>query len=129
MSVLVQLIYYLLIFGRIAYFKRAPQLKKYPISVIISARNEAENLKKHLPSILEQQHENYEVIVVNDCSSDNTDDVLGGFLKQYTNLRVTSIAPDKKFSHGKKLALTIGIKAALHEWLVFIDADCHPVSD
>jgi poly-beta-1,6-N-acetyl-D-glucosamine synthase len=110
-------------------YRRAPHLKKHPISVIICARNEAENLKKNLRSILTQKHSDYEVIVVNDCSTDETDEVLGSYLKESDILRVTTITPDKKFTHGKKLALTVGIKAAKNDWLVFTDADCAPVSN
>ncbi len=126
---IIQLIYYYGFFIRVSTYKRAPQLKKYPISVIICARNEAENLEANLPAVLEQKHENFEVIVVNDCSTDSTDDVLGELLKKYKHLRTTTITPDKKFTHGKKLAVTVGIKASKHEWLVFTDADCHPVSE
>jgi biofilm PGA synthesis N-glycosyltransferase PgaC len=43
-----------------------------PISVIISARNEAENLRTYLPAILEQNYPDYEVVVVNDCSYDTS---------------------------------------------------------
>jgi biofilm PGA synthesis N-glycosyltransferase PgaC len=128
-SVLVQLYFYLGIFLRFVTYKRAPHLVKHPISVIICARNEAENLQKNLPSVLEQKHENFEVIVVDDCSTDHTAEVLGEFLKKYKNLRVTNIIPDKKFTHGKKLAITVGIKAAINEWLVFIDSDCFAESD
>lgn len=128
-ALLIQLFYYLIIYAKIIGYKRAPQLIKYPISLIVCARNEAKNLKQNLSSLLEQKHDNFEVIVVNDCSTDDTDEVLGEFLKQYKHLRVTSIAPDKKFSHGKKLAVTVGIKAAKHERLVFTDADCRAVSD
>jgi biofilm PGA synthesis N-glycosyltransferase PgaC len=50
--------------------------------------------------------------------------VIGEYIMKYSHLRTTNISPDKKFTHGKKLALTVGIKAAKHEWLVFTDADC-----
>lgn len=129
LSVLLQLGFYLKIYGSFINFKRAPQLKKFPISVIICARNEAENLTKNLPSILEQKHENFEVIVINDCSSDETEEVLRGFIKKYKNLKTTNVIPDLKFSHGKKLAVTLGIKAASNEWLVFTDADCYAESE
>ncbi len=128
-ALLLQLTFYVVFYSRIVFYKRIPQLKKYPISVIICARNEAENLMKNLPSILEQKHENFEVIVVNDCSSDETEEVLRNLMKKYKNLRTTSLVPDKKFSHGKKLAITLGIKAASHEWLVFTDADCYAESN
>ena len=129
LAALLQLGFYLKIYGALIKYKRAPQLKKFPISVIICARNEAENLSKNLPSILEQKHENFEVIVINDCSTDETEEVLGGFLKKYKNLKITNVIPDLKFSHGKKLAITLGIKAASNEWLVFTDADCYAESE
>jgi poly-beta-1,6-N-acetyl-D-glucosamine synthase len=128
-SVILQLWFYFGIYSRIIFYKRAPQLKKYPISIIICARNEADNLIKNLPSILQQKHEDFEVVVVNDCSTDETEEVLAVLVKKYKNLRTTTITPDKKFSHGKKLALTLGIKAAKNEWLVFTDADCYAESE
>ncbi len=126
---LIQLSYYYFLFIRIASYRRRLHTKKYPISVIICARNEAENLRNNLASVLEQKHKNYEVIVVNDCSTDDTDEVIGEYIMKYKHLRTTTITPDKKFTHGKKLALTVGIKAAQYEWLVFTDADCKVNSD
>jgi len=99
-----------------------------PVSVIICARNEANNLESFLPSILEQDYPSFEVIVVNDCSEDSTFDVLGKLMKQYPNLKISSIQRDPGFTHAKKLAMLIGIKAAANDLLVFTDADCHPVS-
>lgn len=126
---IIQLSYYYLLFLRVVIYKRIPHAKKHAISVIICARNEAENLRNNLPSILEQEHKDYEVIVVNDCSTDETDEVIGEYIKKYKHLRTTTISPDKKFTHGKKLAVTVGIKAAKHEWVVFTDADCKASSD
>jgi biofilm PGA synthesis N-glycosyltransferase PgaC len=129
-SLLVQLYYYLVIYNRILFYKSKPdRAKKEPVSVIICAKNEERNLDKFLPYVLTQDYPDYEVIVVNDCSSDSTDMVIGKYIKQYPHLRTTTITEDKKFSHGKKLALTIGIKAAKNEILVFTDADCKPVSN
>ena len=100
-----------------------------PVSVIICARNEADNLKKFLPSVLEQDYPSYEVIVVNDCSEDSSYDVLGELLIRYPHLKISSINKDPKFTHNKKFAQFIGIKAASNEILVFTDADCQPDSD
>jgi len=126
---LVQLFYYLYIYSRLLFYRKKEIKKKNePVSVIICAKNEASNLDNFLPSILTQDYPDYEVIVVNDCSTDDTDEVIGKYIKQYPHLRTTTINEDKKFSHGKKLALTIGVKAAKNEQLVFTDADCQPVS-
>jgi poly-beta-1,6-N-acetyl-D-glucosamine synthase len=100
-----------------------------PVSVIICARNEAQNLEDFLPEILSQDYPDYQVVVVNDGSEDETDLLLARFKAKYSHLYYTSIAPDKKFYHGKKLPLSLGIKAAKHENMVLTDADCHPASD
>lgn len=133
-SLLIQLYYYLGIYLRVALFKKTDNnsninTEKPPVSVVICARNEEENLKHFLPKVLEQKYPNYEVIVVNDCSADNSDIVLENLQKQYPHLKVTTIKEDEKFSHTKKLALTVGIKAAKNEWLLLTDADCVPQSD
>jgi poly-beta-1,6-N-acetyl-D-glucosamine synthase len=129
-SFLIQIFFYYGIYCRLIFRKKKELTNNNePLSVIICARNEAENLDKNLPFILTQEHADYEVIVVNDCSNDNTEFVLLKYQKEYKNLRSTTITEDKKFSHGKKLALTIGIKAAKHENIVLTDADCRPVTN
>jgi biofilm PGA synthesis N-glycosyltransferase PgaC len=126
----IQLFYWLWFYLSPVLYKTSESDKKSePVSIIICARNEAYNLKKFLPSILEQNYDSYEVIVVNDCSEDNSDDVLGELLMIYKHLRVSSINKDPKFTHNKKFAQFIGIKAATNELLVFTDADCHPETE
>jgi biofilm PGA synthesis N-glycosyltransferase PgaC len=130
LCLLIQLIYYLGIYSRLVFFAAKPSLAVIePVSVIICARNEADNLEKYLPAVLSQQYPAFEVIVVNDGSSDETEDLLRRFMGQYPHLRTTIIREDKKFSHSKKLAVTIGIKSAKHDILVFTDADCEPASN
>ncbi len=129
-SVIIQAIYYLFIYSKPVRWKKAKieNAVDEPLSVIICARNEYENLKNHLPKVLEQAYPDFEVIVVNDCSEDDTEMLLGEMEQKYKNLRHTSIEPDRKFLHGKKLAVTIGMKSAKNSRLVFTDADCYPVS-
>ncbi len=100
-----------------------------PVSVIICARNEASNLKKNLPFIFNQKNIDFEVIVVNDCSLDNSDEVLREFQQLYPNLKVVVKQEHPRFKTGKKFAATLGIKAAKNEIIVFTDADCRPDSD
>ncbi|MGM0666922.1 MAG: glycosyltransferase [Bacteroidota bacterium] len=128
-SVLLQLIYYLLFYLRVAAYR--PEEKKEnkeAVSVIICARNEAENLEVFLPAVLEQEYDDFEVIVVDDCSDDNTEEVLEKYTRQYSNLKVTRIHKESSLRHGKKMALFLGIKAAKNELLLLTDADCQPVS-
>ena len=126
----VQLFYYLYFYS--AVLSKRPDVKgksDQPVSVIICARNEGDNLSKFLPAVLEQDYPDFEVIVVNDCSEDNSYLVLGNFLLQYPHLKVSTVSKDPKFTHNKKFAQFIGIKAARNEILLFTDADCQPGSD
>lgn len=100
-----------------------------PVSVIICARNEDENLTEFLPKILTQEYPEYEVIVVNDCSWDNTETVIDEFAKIFPNLRKVNIKEDAYYKHGKKFAVMVGIKGAKYENMLFTDADCYPSSD
>ena len=128
---LIQLYYILKYYWRLA-IKALPianQASLLPVSIIIAARNESEHLQKYLDSILQQDYPNFEVIVVNDCSYDNSTDLLKGYKERYAHLKVLELAEDDRFKHGKKFALTLGIKSAQHEHLLFTDADCMPVSN
>ncbi len=129
LSAAVQLFYYLFYYLAVHLYKPSVnKTTKEPVSVIICARNEAENLTNFLPAILEQEYPDYEVIVVNDCSEDNSYDVLGKYQLQYPHLKISTINKDPKFTHNKKFAQFIGIKAAKNEILLFTDADCQPES-
>jgi len=128
----IQLWYYFRYYRKAAFHKEENKNSDNiapPLSVIICARNEATNIQMFLPSVLEQDYPSFEVIVVNDCSADDTGIILEQMVKKYSNLRVSTILPDLNFSHSKKLPVLIGIKAAKNDLLVFIDADCAPVSD
>ena len=105
--------------------------KLCPVSVIICAKNEAANLRKNLPLILAQHYaDTFEVIVVNDASTDDTKQVLAELMSQYDNLHCIEIAPDAvRNLKGKKHALAAGAAHAKHSWLVLTDADCAPASD
>ena len=97
------------------------------VSVIIAARNEAENLEKHLPLILKQNYFNFEVIVVDDQSIDNTEEIVLKMISNYSHLKYFKINQNIKSS--KKHALTKGIEIAKYDHLIFTDADCKPLSD
>jgi len=124
-AAIVQIFYYLRYYLAVGVYRfPAGTTEKKPVSVIICARNEAENLSKFLPSILAQKYPEYEVIVVNDCSEDETYEVLGRYLPEYPRLKISTIAKDSHFTHNKKFAQFIGIKAAANEILLFTDSDC-----
>lgn len=128
--VLIQLIYYWLIFTRVAFarIKRKESVNYPPVSVVISARDEYKNLKAFLPSILTQNYPEFEVVVVNHLSEDDSQYLLRDFQKQYPHLKIVTLNQNPNFFHGKKFPLSIGIKEARNEILLLTDADCKPVS-
>ncbi|MFD1063215.1 glycosyltransferase [Winogradskyella litorisediminis] len=99
------------------------------VSVIICAKNEAENLKKNLPSFLNQDYRNFELVLINDSSSDETFEIMEAFAEKHNNIKLVNVKSIEPFWGNKKYALTLGIKAATHEFLLFTDADCKPVSN
>lgn len=100
-----------------------------PVTVIICARNEDDNLTEFLPKVLTQNYPEFEVVVVDDCSSDNTENVIDEFAKIFPNLKKVSIKEDDYYKHGKKFAIMVGIKGAKYENIVFTDADCYPANE
>lgn len=99
------------------------------VSVIITANNRAEELQQNLPYFLNQDYPTFEVIVVDECSEDHTQDVLAGMQVKYPRLKTTRIFPDTKFRNTKKLAINIGILAASNDILLFSETDCRPLSN
>lgn len=97
-----------------------------PVTVVIAARDEEENLRSFLPFILEQDYPKYEVIVVNDGSTDSTEDYLSLMSKQNEHLRSTFVPTGTRSISTKKLSITLGIKAAKYDYILLTDADCMP---
>jgi glycosyltransferase involved in cell wall biosynthesis len=129
---IIQLYFLIGKYSRLAAYKIPPAETEpsavIPISVIISARNEAKNLSQFLPAIMAQDYPDFEVILINDCSSDGSDILLLDMQANYPRLKVVTITEHDRFKTGKKFALTLGIKAAANEHLLFTDADCIPAS-
>jgi glycosyltransferase involved in cell wall biosynthesis len=125
--VVVQFLYYIVFFGKFSFAK--PQVstpKRVPISVIVCAKNEEENVKNFVPLLAEQNYPDYEIVLIDDASSDETLEVFEAFEKQYLNVKLVKVENIEAFWGNKKFALTLGIKAAKNEYLLFTDADCYP---
>ena len=123
-SLIIQLFYVLYFFVRFVLYKPSKTTFNQPISIIVCAKNEAENITDFLPRILEQNYSDFEVVLVDDQSKDNTEYVLKELIQKYSNLKIVKIEQHVKHRVGKKFALTLGIKAAKHEYLLLTDADC-----
>lgn len=98
------------------------------VSVIVCAKNEEKNLRDYLQALFTQDYPEYEVIVVNDGSVDDTRTFLEYWQKRYHNLRLTFVPLGAQVTSTKKLAITLGAKAAKYDYLLLTDADCRPES-
>jgi poly-beta-1,6-N-acetyl-D-glucosamine synthase len=129
-ALVILLFYYLrfyLLLGR--YKSNFKPTEDWPkVSVVICARNEEVNVTRYLQQVLDQDYPDFEVVVVNDCSWDNTGDILEEFAKRNKHLKIVTIKEDEYYQHGKKVALMMGIKGANNDLLVLTDADCYPAS-
>lgn len=136
-AVCIQFGYVICFFSRIKALRKpivsALENDRKPVSVLICARNEADNLLRNLPQILSQRYIGkngepaYEVIVVNDRSDDHSLDVLKALTTQYAHLRYIHISSSEKaIWKGKRDALARGMELVQNDWIVFTDADCVP---
>ena len=124
-----QVILYIFFSGRFAFLKQKNKsAKNIPVSVIICAKNEAENLQRFLPFILNQDYPKFEIVLINDASNDDTLEVMETFAKANSHIKIVDVKNNEAFWGNKKYALTLGIKASKNDYLLFTDADCKPVS-
>ncbi len=99
-----------------------------PVSVILCAHNESENLSNYLQALLSQDYPEFEVIVVDDGSEDDTRQVIEQYMAYDNRLRKTFVPYGARVRSTKKLALTLAAKAARYDYLLLTDADCRPES-
>ena len=132
----VQLLYYLCLYNRIHTRSRALKRQEVhfaqelpPLSVIIYAREEVENLRRNLTAVLEQDYPNFEVIIINDGNADESEDYLTQLEEKYPNLYHSFVPSSSRYISHKKLAITLGVRASKHDWLVFTEANCLPDSN
>jgi len=125
---IVQIFYYGFFFLKFARYQEPPtSAKTEGVSVVICARNEYHQLKENLPLILGQEYPDFEVVVVNHASEDDTAFLLSKMAEQYPQLKIVEIRQNLNFFDGKKFPLSIGIKSATHDLVLLTDADCKPV--
>ena len=125
----IQLLYWLyFLIGLLRTKAVAPEPKGTGVSVVVAARNEIHNLRALIPRVLEQDHEKFELIVVNDRSEDGTLEFLVNLEKNDDRLKALHIHDRPEHINSKKYALTLGIKAASYENILLTDADCMPAT-
>lgn len=129
-ATVIQICYYLFYLSFL--FHKSNQKKEegsIPISVIVCAKNEEKNLSELIPLLLKQNHPKFELVLINDSSTDNTLEVMRQFQQSDGRIHIVDVENNEAFWANKKYALTLGIKAAKYNHLLFTDADCVPASD
>ena len=129
-SICIQFVFFIFIFRRLAVYvsplKNEPVIT--PVSVIICAHNEKENLQELLPIIFLQDYKEFEIIVVDDRSQDGTWEYLIKLAESNPQLKLIQIKEVPSHLSPKKNALTQGILQASHGLVLLTDADCRPCS-
>jgi len=126
---IIQMLYYWVVMAKPYYYIQSAKGnlqntgEQPPVSIIISIKKSNRDLLRFLPSILEQEYPEFEVIVVTDAISDENEEALKRLKLNYPNLYSTHVPDDTKNVSRKKLALTLGIKAAKYDKLLFTESD------
>lgn len=126
----INVLYYLFFF-RFAFAKAKTQnIQPHapPVSLIVCSKNEAENLRANIPKWLAQEYSDFQLVLINDASIDQTKEVIEIFAASDNRITVVNVENNEAFWGSKKYALTLGIKRAKHPILLFTDADCVPNS-
>ncbi|NIJ45194.1 glycosyltransferase involved in cell wall biosynthesis [Wenyingzhuangia heitensis] len=82
-----------------------------------------------MPVLVKQQYSDFEIVLINDRSYDETEDIYSEFAEKYSFIKIVTVQESDHFYGNKKYALTLGIKAATNDCLLFTDADCLPKSN
>ncbi len=128
----VQILYLVFIFSRFLLEKKSETSaisNSKGVSVIVCAWNEFDNIFELLPILNEQNYPDYEVIIVDDRSTDGTNEYLKSELEHYPKFKLITITDTPEHVSSKKYALSLGIKMATKELILLTDADCRPASE
>ncbi|UYZ61449.1 glycosyltransferase [Hymenobacter weizhouensis] len=131
-SVLVQLLYaayYFLPFARRPAAPAPAPEGAEPVSVLVCAHNEEENLRRLLPRLLQQDYPaGFEIVLIDDRSTDGTALYVQQLAQYYPHVHLVTVASTPAGLSPKKYALTLGIKTTSYSRLLFTDADCVPAT-
>jgi len=133
-GILIQVGFFLFVFSRTALYKPSPKktFAQYPeegVTVLVTARNKFQHLKVLIPKLFEQDYPKFDVMIVNDQSSDRTKRLLEDLMARYPKLRSVTLKYTPKHVTAKKYAITLGIKVAKNDVILLTDANTIPQSN
>lgn len=133
LALIIQLCIHWIRFSRIAFHKKKQRPKQddelEPVSVVVCARDAYEQLVELVPALLSQDYPQFEIVVVNDCSEDETEEYLKDLERREPRIKPVQLRQHLNFFNGKKFPLSMGIKSASYDLLVLTDANCLPTSN
>ena len=127
---LLQLLYYFVVYARFSFSrkKKAVAMQQVPVSVIVVIKDAASSLLKFLPRMMSQQYSQFELVLVNDHSHDQSELVVKEYQSQYSNIKLVNLESAVTTIRGGKFALSMGIRCATYEHMLFTDVECYPTS-
>ena len=127
------MVYHWGLFSKVAFFKKEgrPKLDEElePVSIVLCARNAYEFLTELIPALLNQDYPDFEIVVVNDCSDDETEGYLKDLGCKEPRVKPVQLKQHLNFFNGKKFPLSMGIKSAKNDLIVFTECNCMPAND
>ncbi|CAM1358629.1 Glycosyl transferase family 2 [Tenacibaculum sediminilitoris] len=126
----IQVLYYLF-FLTFAYGQNKIKINtdvNIPVSVIVYVKNNADVLIDSIQNLTKQKYSSFEIVLVNNASSDNSLDIIETLQKKHSNIKVVNVENTEAFWGNKKYALTLGVKAATHEHLLFTEINSKALS-
>ena len=132
-TLVIQLLYHWGVFSKVAFYKNKRQPKTdgelEPVSIVLCARDAYEYLVELVPVLLGQDYPDFEVVIVNDCSDDETEEYLKDLERKEPRIKPVQLKQHLNFFNGKKFPLSMGIKSAQNDLLVLTDCNCMPTND
>jgi len=132
-SLIIQLLYHWAVFSKVAFYKNKRRQKTdgewEPVSIVLCARDAYEYLSELVPALLSQDYPDFELVIVNDCSDDETEDYLKDLERREPRIRPVQLKQHLNFFNGKKFPLSMGIKSAQNDLIVLTDCNCMPSND
>ncbi|MCQ2305067.1 MAG: glycosyltransferase [Bacteroidales bacterium] len=129
---IIQIIYHWCVFSKLAFYKKKDKTKSddqlEPVSVVVCARDAYEYLQDLVPVLLTQDYPDYEIVIVNDCSEDETDEWLKDIERREPKIKPVQLRQHLNFFNGKKFPLSMGIKSAKNDLIVLTDVNCLPTN-
>ena len=132
-TLIIQLLYHWGVFSKVAFYKNKRQPKTdgelEPVSIVLCARDAYEYLIELVPVLLGQDYPDFEIVIVNDCSDDETEEYLKDLERKEPRIKPVRLKQHLNFFNGKKFPLSMGIKSAQNDLIVLTDCNCMPTND